>query len=580
MKKTKIVCTIGPASDSEEILRRLMEEGMNVCRLNFSHGTQEEHKVRIDRIKKVREELNLPIGIMLDTKGPEIRLGVIKNDESFFLEVGDKYTLTTDEIEGDRTISSVSYKNLPNELKVGGRILIDDGLIELRVLDIEGSNIYTEVVSGGFLKSRKGVNIPDVNINLPALTEKDISDLKFAVVEGVDFIAASFIRSKEDVLEIRRVLEEEGEYSIKIISKIESKEGLQNIDEIISVSDGIMVARGDLGVEIETELVPLAQKEMIRKCNLAGKFVITATQMLDSMMRNPRPTRAEANDVANAVIDGSSAIMLSGETASGSFPVLSVTTMRKIAEATENSLDYESLLDEKITQVENTTTNAIGKSTCTIARDLSVGAIVTATTGGSTSRAISKFRPKAPIVAVTTSSKVRNQLSIEWGVYPIVAPHREDTDQVLEVAINESIKAGFVSAGDTVVLTAGVPVGITGTTNLIKVQKIGSIVGNGTGIGKYTVKGRALVVKNMEDLREFKEGDILVTAFTNKDMMEVVEKVSGIVTEEGGFTSHGAIVGLNLGISTIVGAVGIVDRITTGDLITLNTEEGIVQQDY
>lgn len=576
--RTKIVCTIGPSSESEEVLEQLVNEGMSVARLNFSHGSIPEHKIKIDRIKKVREKLKRPVAIMFDTKGPEIRLGNLKDDMEPYLNVDDEYVLTTEDITGDEKIASITYKELPKDIKKGDSILIDDGLIELKVESVTGDEIHTKVVNGGFIKSKKGVNVPNVKLRLPSLTEKDIADLKFGVKEDIDFVAASFVRTKEDVLNIRSVLESEGMYNIQIISKIENKEGLENIDDIIEVSDGIMVARGDLGVEIPTEEVPIVQKEIIKKCNLKGKPVITATQMLDSMIRNPRPTRAEANDVANAVLDGSDAIMLSGETASGAYPVEAVKTMAKIARAMEESIDYDELLREKILMNDRNITNSIGKSTCQIAADINADAIITATTSGGTSRAIAKFRPKNQIIAVTTDEKVRRQLSLTWGVEALLSEKIFSTDEVIENAVEISKAHGYVKSSDTVVLTAGVPVGLAGSTNLIKVQTVGELLVRGTGIGEKSVIGRAFVVEEGRDFNDFREGDILVSPYTDKDMVAYIEKAAGLVVEEAGFTSHGAIVGLNLGLPTIVGAKDICNKLKVGDMILINAKSGTVEK--
>ena len=576
--RTKIVCTIGPSSESEEVLEQLVNEGMSVARLNFSHGSIPEHKIKIDRIKKVREKLKRPVAIMFDTKGPEIRLGNLKDDMEPYLNVDDEYVLTTEDITGDEKIASITYKELPKDIKKGDSILIDDGLIELKVESVTGDEIHTKVVNGGFIKSKKGVNVPNVKLRLPSLTEKDIADLKFGVKEDIDFVAASFVRTKEDVLNIRSVLESEGMYNIQIISKIENKEGLENIDDIIEVSDGIMVARGDLGVEIPTEEVPIVQKEIIKKCNLKGKPVITATQMLDSMIRNPRPTRAEANDVANAVLDGSDAIMLSGETASGAYPVEAVKTMAKIARAMEESIDYDELLREKILMNDRNITNSIGKSTCQIAADINADAIITATTSGGTSRAIAKFRPKNQIIAVTTDEKVRRQLSLTWGVEALLSEKIFSTDEVIENAVEISKAHGYVKSSDTVVLTAGVPVGVAGSTNLIKVQTVGELLVRGTGIGEKSVIGRAFVVEEGRDFNDFREGDILVSPYTDKDMVAYIEKAAGHVVEEAGFTSHGAIVGLNLGLPTIVGAKDICNKLKVGDMILINAKSGTVEK--
>lgn len=575
MKKTKIVCTIGPATD-EKVLGQLFEEGLNVARLNFSHGNHAEHKERIDTIKKLREEMELPIGIMLDTKGPEIRLGTFK--EEVELKDGDRFTLTTKDIIGDKEKVSVSYEALAKDVKEGNRILIDDGLVELVVENIvNAEDIICKVLNGGTLKDHKGVNVPNVSINLPPITEKDIRDIKFGIENDIDFVAASFIRKAEDVLEIRRILEENNGEDIDIISKIENQEGVDNIDEIIEASDGIMVARGDLGVEILTEEIPLIQKRIIKKCNIAGKPVITATQMLDSMMRNPRPTRAEVTDVANAILDGSDAIMLSGETAIGKYPIESVKTMHKIATKTEESLDYLEILRYKSSKKDISTTNAISKATCTTAEDLGANAIVTATSSGYTSRAISKFRPRAPIIAATTSEKVMRKLSLVWGVYPVMSIRSRNTDEVIDMSINSAMEKGYVHEGDLIVITAGIPVGVTGTTNLIKVHTVGKVLLKGVGIGKKSVSGKVCIGSKKKELEgKFKDGDILVSQFTDRDMVEYMERASGIIVEQGGLTCHAAIVGLNLSKPTIVGAKDATEILKDGETVTVDAITGRV----
>ncbi|HSH35792.1 pyruvate kinase, partial [Schnuerera sp.] len=539
MKKTKIVCTIGPASEKEEILRELFLKGLNVTRLNFSHGTHEEHQKRIDTIKRIREELKLPIGIMLDTKGPEIRLGNFKED-MVELEDGDFFTLTTKDILGDKSIVSVSYEELTKDVKKGDRILIDDGLVELEVFEIvSDTDVKCTILNGGTLKDHKGVNIPNVSINLPAVTEKDIEDIKFGIRNDIDFIAASFIRKAEDVLEIRKVLEENVGEHIDIIAKIENQEGVDNIDEIIKASDGIMVARGDLGVEIETEEIPLIQKQIIKKCNIAGKPVITATQMLDSMMRNPRPTRAEVTDVANAILDGTDSIMLSGETAAGKYPVESVKTMHDIATRTETSSEYLEMLKFKSVDKNISTTNAISKATCATAEDLEASAIITATSSGYTSKAISKFRPKAPIIAATTTERVMRKLSLVWGVYPVLSLKSDVTDEVIDRSIHSAMEKGFIKEGDLIIITAGIPVGVSGTTNLIKVHTVGKILVRGSGIGKASVTGTVCIGSNRKELEgRFKEGDVLVSKFTDKDMVDFMKQASALIVEQGGLTSH------------------------------------------
>ena len=577
MKKTKIVATIGPASESEEVLRKLFTEGVNVARLNFSHGSHQEHKLKIDRIKKLRREMDIPIGIMLDTKGPEIRLGDI--DGEVLLKSGEEFILTNKDLLGNEKIASISYKDLYKDVRVGGKILIDDGLVELVVKEIRGEEIITEVENSGLVSSHKGVNVPGANLNLPALTERDIEDIKFGIKEDIDFIAASFVRSREDVLAIRKVLEEERDYTTKIISKIESQRAVEEIDEIIEVSDGIMVARGDLGVEIETEAVPIVQKEIIKKCNIVGKTVITATQMLDSMIRNPRPTRAETNDVANAVLDGTSAVMLSGETASGKYPLEAVVTMRKILEYTENTIDHEEILENRIRDVEKSMTNSIGRSACVIARDLGAQAIITATTSGNTSRAIAKFRPETPIIASTPFEKIKNQLSLVWGISPVKVLNFKDTDNLIDASMEIAVAKGFIKSGDLVVLTAGVPAGIAGSTNLLKIESVSEILGRGTPIGKKKKKARAIVAKTIEDLEDgFKTKDIIVCQGTDGRMIPYMEKSSGFITEEAGFTSNGAVAAISLGKTAIVGVKDITEKIKTGDIITIDPVDGTVRR--
>ena len=468
MNKTKIVCTIGPASEGKNVLEQLMAEGMNVARLNFSHGSHEEHLKRVESVKEIRDKMNLPVAILLDTKGPEIRTGKFSQPE-IMLEEGHTFTLTTRNITGDGNICSVSYEGLARDVEPGVTILIDDGLIALKVLEVkDGCDIICEVMNTGIIKEHKGINVPGVHINLQSLTEKDISDIRFGIDCGIDFIAASFVRSSSDVLAIRDILTKNSAESIKIISKIENREGMDHLDEIIDASDGIMVARGDLGVEIPAEEVPLAQKEIIKKCNRVGKPVITATQMLDSMIRNPRPTRAEVTDVANAIFDGTDAIMLSGETAAGKYPVESVRTMSLIAKRTEEAIDYRKLLNSKESEKEASITDAIGHATCNIAMDLGAAAIITATSSGYTARMVSKFRPAQTIIAATSDERVQRQLNLMCGVYPVLKPHLASTDDVINSAVAIALEHGQVNTGDLVVITAGVPVGSPGTTNLIK----------------------------------------------------------------------------------------------------------------
>lgn len=578
MKKTKIVCTIGPSSDSYEVLKALVNEGMNVARLNFSHGTHSEHKKRIDTIKKLRDDLDKPIAIMLDTKGPEIRIKTFK-DGMIRIEQGQDFTLTSEDVEGDETMVSVTYKDIAKDLKANDRVLIDDGLVEFTVISVDEKNVYMKAVNSGELSDRKGVNLPSVKVNLPTLTEKDIEDLIFGIENDVDFIAASFIRSTKDVLEIRKILESNGGDDIKIISKIENLEGVQNIDEIIDASDGIMVARGDMGVELDEEDVPLVQKDIIRKCNLKGKFVITATQMLDSMIRNPRPTRAEVTDVANAILDGSSAIMLSGETAAGNYPIKSCEMMRKIAVKIEDSLDYKIIVDSTNDEHEINITNSIAKATREAALDLDAKVIIAATTSGLTARNISKFKPKSPIIAATTDEKVRRQLAIEWGVYPIRATLASSIDDLFYESINILKNIKFVKEGELVILTAGMPLGKAGSTNIMMVKTVGKLLCKGMGIGKHKISARACVAKNAKELEEtFSNGDIIVTIGVYKDMLPYIQKSSGIITVEGGLTSQGAIVGINYHLATVVGAEEAMKSIKTGDIISIDAITGEIYE--
>lgn len=473
MKKTKIICTIGPACEDREILKSMMLAGMNAARLNFSHGNQEEQKKKIDLVKELRKELNLPVSIILDTKGPEIRTGQFTETEVELFE-GQKFTLTMDDVMGTNKISSVSYKRLIEDVKPGDQILIDDGLIGLTVEVIEGDNIICIVDNGGIIKNYKSINVPGVTVRLPAITDKDKEDILFGIHEQVDYIAASFVRKGSDVEEMRAFLKKHGAEQIKIISKIENKEGVDNILDIVFASDAIMVARGDLGVEIPAEQVPATQKRIIRLCNLEGKPVITATQMMDSMIRNPRPTRAEVADVANAIYDGTDVIMLSGETASGKYPVEAVTMMVDIAKATEASLNYDQILKERSRVKDAGITNAIGHATCTSAQGLKATAILTPTATGYTAQVVSKFRPRAPILAFTSTEQVARHLSLAWGVTPIVTEPVDSEMDVFLDAINKSVKKGYIADGDTIVITAGAPVGVGGMTNMLRIHIVGN----------------------------------------------------------------------------------------------------------
>lgn len=578
MRKTKIVCTIGPASESPELLESLIDAGMNVARLNFSHGSHEEHAERIKRIREASEKTGKIVGVLLDTKGPEIRTHQMEND-SIELVTGQDIAISMKEVLGTDKMFSITYDRLIEDVHEDSIILLDDGLIELRVksLDHEQGIIHTFVENAGTLKSKKGVNVPGVSVQLPGITDKDAQDILFGIEQGIDFIAASFVRRGSDVMEIRELLEKNEGSHIQIIPKIENQEGVDNIDEILLVSDGLMVARGDLGVEIPPEEVPLVQKSLIDKCNSAGKPVITATQMLDSMQRNPRPTRAEASDVANAIFDGTDAIMLSGETAAGIYPLESVETMDRIAITTENALNYKQIVSTRRKEKESNMTEAIGQAVAYTALNLKVKAIIAPTESGHTAKIISKYRPGSPIIAVTSSERPSRQLTLVWGVQPVVGTSVTSTDELLEKAVEESLKHEYVKHGDLVVITAGVPVGQAGTTNLMKVHVIGDILAKGQGIGKNVAYGETLVVKNSEELKAFDTtGKIIVTVGTDREMMPAINNCAGIITEEGGLTSHAAVVGLSLGIPVIVGVKEATQLIKTNYDITIDAHSGIV----
>ena len=572
MKKTKIVCTIGPASETEEVITTLVEKGMNVARINFSHGVHEEHKKKIETIKRVRDKLGIPIAIMLDTKGPEVRIKQFKEDEITLIK-GERFTLTTDDVLGDNQKVAVTYDQLSEELKIGDVILADDGLIKFIVKEINGKNIDCEVINGGELKNNKSLNFPNTNINLPAITEKDVKDLVFGIQEGVDFIAASFIRKTDDVIAIRRVLEEHNGEEIQIISKIENREGVDNIDTILEVSDGIMVARGDLGVEIPAEDLPLVQKEIVKKCNILGKPVIIATQMLDSMIRNPRPTRAEVTDVSNAVFDGTDAIMLSGETAAGKYPIEAVDTMAKIATKTERSSEYHRLVKQDFSG-ENSITNVVSHAASSSAEQLHASAIIAITKSGHTARMISKFRPSAPIISISDDEKVVRKMSLVWGVDSIFSTFN-GLDSMFKDCLDKAETQGLVKQGDLVVIIAGIPVGVKGTTNMLRIQTIGEVLIKGTGIGKYPATGMARLV-DREGNPDFKKGDILVCYGVSMDNISYVREASGIITEEGGLTSQGAIAALQFGIPIIVGVEDAMQNLEEGKIITLDPQRGLI----
>lgn len=578
MRNTKIVCTIGPASESEEVLEKVIMAGMNVARLNFSHGDHAEHQARIDTIRKVAKRLDKTVGILLDTKGPEIRTHSMENGQVELVK-GQQIEVSMTEVLGNSERFSVSYEGLIDDVQPGDFILLDDGLVELEINDLnkETGIITTTVKNNGLLKNKKGVNVPGVSVKLPGLTDKDKADVKFGIEQGVDFIAASFVRRAQDVLDIRELLEtHDGEY-IKIIPKIENQEGIDNIDEILKISDGLMVARGDLGVEIAPETVPMMQKELIRKCNLLGKPVITATQMLDSMQTNPRCTRAEASDVANAIYDGSDAVMLSGETAAGAYPVEAVLTMAKIAVSAEEAQDYKKLLSDRTKSTQTNMVTAIGVSVAHTALNLNCKAIVAATESGHTARMIAKYRPHANIVAVTPYGHVARQLNLVWGVNPIVKAGEKDTDDLLNTSVTATLEKGYANEGDLIIITAGVPAGRAGTTNLMKLHVVGDTLIKAQGIGDKSAAGEVVTARNYNELAEKDTTDkIVVVQSVDALMTPLLIKAAGLITVEGGLTSQGAIVGLNLELPTIVGAKEALEVLKDNMLVTIDSEQSVV----
>lgn len=582
MRKTKIVCTIGPASESEEMLEKLMKAGMNVARLNFSHGDHAEHKARIDSIRKVSKKLDKTVAILLDTKGPEIRTHSMK-DGSIELERDTEVIVSMTEVEGTPEKFSVTYDNLINDVEEGSYILLDDGLIELQVkrIDKDNGEVVCDVLNTGELKNKKGVNLPGVKVSLPGITDKDAEDINFGISESVDFIAASFVRRPSDVLDIRKLLEAQKNTTISIIPKIENQEGIDNIKDILEVSDGLMVARGDMGVEIPPESVPMVQKDLIRQCNKLGKPVITATQMLDSMQRNPRATRAEASDVANAIYDGTDAVMLSGETAAGLYPEEAVKTMRNIAVSAEGAQDYKKLLSDRTKLVETSLVNAIGVSVAHTALNLNVKAIVAATESGSTARTISKYRPQSDIIAVTPNPETARQCALVWGIYPVIKEGRKTTDALLNNAVATAVETEKVQNGDLIIITAGVPTGEKGTTNMMKLHLVGDELAKGQGIGRNSVVGQTLVVNNANELegKDLSE-TIIVTSSVDETLVPYIENAIGLITEENGITSPSAIIGLEKGIPTVVGVENATKEIQNDVLVTIDANQGKIFEGY
>lgn len=574
MRRTKIVCTLGPSSSEPGVLKQLLAAGMDVARLNFSHGSHDSHARTLAAARQAAREEGKNLAVMLDTKGPEIRLGTFRAGRVELAE-GQNFVLTTGEVEGDEERVSVNYPGIVHDVQPGTRILLDDGLLVLEVLKVQPGEVCCRVLAGGELSDRKGVNIPGIHLNLPFLSEKDKADLHFAADNDFDFIAASFVRQAADVLEIRAILESRRS-SVQIIAKIESREGVDNLEQILMVSDGVMVARGDLGVEIPAEDVPLVQKMIISRCNALGKPVITATQMLESMIRNPRPTRAEASDVANAIFDGTDAVMLSGETAAGRFPVDAVATMARIAERTETALHYEQILESFDFPGERSVTAAISYATCRAAQELGASAVITATQTGFTARMISKYKPRARIVAVTPRETVARALALTWGVYPVLCPPTTTTDEMFEAAVSAALHSGHVQNGDLVLITAGVPVGVSGATNLLRVHTVGEVILRGTGIGKKPVTGVVRVAGRGSAAASLREGEILVAPCTDSEYVPYLERAAGLIVEEGGLTSHAAVVALQLGLPVVVGAQDATTAVNNGETVTIDPVRGLI----
>ena len=577
MKKTKIVSTLGPASTDVDTIVKLIESGANIFRFNFCHGDHEEHLGRLENVHKAEKITGKTVGIMLDTKGAEIRTTVEKGGKLDF-HTGDEFRISMDaSLEGTKEKIAVTYPGLFDDVHEGGHVLFDDGLLDTVVekKDDATKELVVKVQNDGVLGSRKGVNAPGVSINLPGITEKDSDDIRFGLDHEINFIAASFVRKPQDVMDIRELLEEKHMEHVQIFPKIESQEGINNFDDIIKVSDGLMVARGDMGVEIPTENVPLVQKALIKKCNILGKPVITATQMLDSMQENPRPTRAEASDVANAVFDGTDATMLSGESANGEYPVESVATMNRIDIKAENALPEFGR--DNLDFDNGDVTESIGASVARVANELGVKTIVAATESGYTAKMISKYRPNADILAVTFDDRTRRGLMVNWGVYPIVTEKPANTDEMFDLAAAKAVETGLAKEGDLILITAGVPVGERGTTNLMKIQLIGSKLVQGQGVGDDTVIGKAIIANSAAEANaKVVEGGILIAKNTDKDYLPAIEKSSAVIVENGGLTSHAAVVGISMGIPVIVGATGASDKISDGELITVDSRRGIV----
>ena len=580
MRKTKIICTLGPSTDKDGVLRELIANGMNVARFNFSHGSHEEHKGRLDLLKSLREELGKPVAALLDTKGPEIRLKDFKNGTEM-LEAGQTFTLTTRDVEGTKEICSITYKDLPQDVAPGGTIMLDDGLIKLQIQTVNDTDIVCTVLNNGKIKNKKGVNVPGVHLSMPYMSQRDKDDIIFGIEQGFDFIAASFVRTAQDVYEIRNLLNEY-DSNIRIIAKIENREGVNNIDSILAAADAVMVARGDLGVEIDFTELPGIQKNIIERSFSFGKPIVTATQMLDSMIVNPRPTRAEISDVANAIYDGTSAIMLSGETAAGAYPVEALKTMSAIAERTEQEGFHlrGRTMDSNPGKI--SVSDATAHAACLTARDVNAAAIVTVSESGTTARLLSKYRPQQPIIACVMREQVQRQLSLSWGITPLMMSLAHSTDELIEMSTALAKENGYLHNGELAVVTAGVPVGVSGTTNMIKIHMVGNCLATGVGVGPENndvASGKACVCRTMDEVRaKFKPGMVLVVPSTSNEMLSFVRDAAALVVEEPGLNSHAAIAGKALLKPTVVGAAGATSHIRDGLMVAVDCAHGSVQR--
>ena len=579
MRKTKIICTLGPSTDQEGVLRELVANGMNVARFNFSHGSHEEHLGRFEKLKAIREELGKPVAALLDTKGPEIRLKDFKNGTEM-LEAGQTFTLTTREVEGTKEICSITYKDLPQDVQPGGTIMLDDGLIKLQIVTVNDTDIVCKVLNNGKIKNKKGVNVPGVHLSMPYMSQRDRDDIIFGAQQGFDFIAASFVRTAQDVYDIRNLLNEY-DSDIRIIAKIENREGVNNIDSILAAADAVMVARGDLGVEIDFTELPGIQKNIIERSFSFGKPIVTATQMLDSMIVNPRPTRAEISDVANAIYDGTSAIMLSGETAAGAYPVDALKTMSAIAERTEQENHARFVpLTENTGKI--SVSDATAHAACLTAKDVNAAAIVTVSESGNTARLLSKYRPEQPIIACVMKEQVQRQLALSWGITPLMMSLAHSTDELIEMSTALAKENGYLHNGELAVVTAGVPVGVSGTTNMIKIHMVGNCLATGVGVGPENndvASGKACVCRTMDEVRaKFKPGMVLVVPSTSNEMLSFVRDAAALVVEEPGLNSHAAIAGKALLKPTVVGAAGATSHIRDGLMVAVDCAHGSVQR--